>query len=326
MVDKVPKVDDVKLYVIEAKKFHAMMGKMSQRHVLPDTIIKYQSIKIDKLISKYLLRIQGYRFLSTIQIEKGYLAIFSKMFGKLQTDELNGERIQYFLKERQYGANSCRFVLKTLNCLFKHGIEIGCLVENPIAGLKLPKMPKTIPKFVDIRLIDRILRKMRGRIKLYFMILRYTGMRPGEALALKVGNVKKTSCYNRKTNQTLPYSAFVFKSPKTNNERLIPIHKNLIQTLEKYIQDKPPNEHLFKSKSGEGHQKSMQSALKRCLTKMKLKGVNVYTFRHSVATELLAKTGDLRAVQTILGHASSKTTEIYAHALESVKVSAIGSL
>lgn len=317
---------EVELYVLNALRSYELSKKLEQPICSIEIQREIETVSLPHMISAYLQSLQRYRQPSTIRIERDYLRVFEKSLSPYLSNEITTELIQDFLEKKKYSANSTRFLLKTLKCLFEFGLKNSWTQANPVLTIKMPKPPKTIPRFVDIEILDRLLNAMNGRTKLYFSILRFTGMRPSEAVQLKVRHIRQSTCFDRLTKLTRAYPAFIFLAQKTNSERVVPIHPTLESLLKPYIKGMGPDEYLFKNKAGTSYQPSMNSALDRLKKRLGITGVNLYTFRHSVATDLLAKTGDLRAVQTILGHSSSSTTEIYAHTLEATTLNAINLL
>lgn len=108
----------------------------------------------------------------------------------------------------------------------------------------------------------------------------------------------------------------LIKQAKGKKDRIAPISEKIIELLRQYYKAYKPTVWLF-----EGQQKgeqytaeSLQSVLKQALQKSNIKKpVSLHWLRHSYATHLLESGTDLRFIQELLGHNSSKTTEIYTH-------------
>ena len=133
------------------------------------------------------------------------------------------------------------------------------------------------------------------------------GLRRGELLNLKPENV------DSKRHLLLILNA------KGKKDRVIPISDKVIAMLREYYKMYKPKIWLFEGQNaGEQYSdKSIQSVLKQALEKAKIsKPVTLHWLRHSYATHLLESGTDLRYIQELLGHKSSKTTEIYTHVTE----------
>ncbi len=110
------------------------------------------------------------------------------------------------------------------------------------------------------------------------------------------------------------------RQSKGKKDRLVPISQTLIAELRTYYQAYKPKKWLFEGQ-GVGDsvpvpysEKSLENVLKQALTKAGIKKpVTLHWLRHSYATHLLESGTDLRYIQELLGHKSSKTTEIYTH-------------
>ena len=99
-------------------------------------------------------------------------------------------------------------------------------------------------------------------------------------------------------------------------DRVVPISNRLIDILREYYKAFKPKAWLFEGKfpNTKYSEKSLENVLKQSLTKTKIsKKVSLHWLRHSYATHLLENGTDLRYIQELLGHSSSRTTEIYTH-------------
>lgn len=108
----------------------------------------------------------------------------------------------------------------------------------------------------------------------------------------------------------------IIKQSKGKKDRIVPISDKTVNMLREYYKAYRPQTWLFEGQTvGEQYsEKSLQSVLKHSIAKAKInKPVTLHWLRHSYATHLLEAGTDLRYIQDLLGHSSSRTTEIYTH-------------
>ncbi len=102
---------------------------------------------------------------------------------------------------------------------------------------------------------------------------------------------------------------------KGNKDRTTLLGRSTAELLRNYMEHYRPTDHLFTGQNGGAYSaRSLQKVLGAALSKAGItKPATMHTLRHSFATHLLEQGTDLRYIQALLGHASSKTTEIYTH-------------
>jgi integrase/recombinase XerD len=102
---------------------------------------------------------------------------------------------------------------------------------------------------------------------------------------------------------------------KGKKDRYTLLSPKTLDLLRRYVQQYKPQEYLFEGPSNQPYSdRSIQAILKSALQTAAIeKRVTVHTLRHSFATHLLEAGTDLRYIQSLLGHESSRTTEIYTH-------------
>ena len=108
------------------------------------------------------------------------------------------------------------------------------------------------------------------------------------------------------------------KNAKGKKDRYVPLAERTVDMLRYYLKHYVPEDYVFEGlKGGRYSPSSVQKFLKKYCEELGIKKkVSPHTLRHSYATHLLENGVDIRYIQHILGHASSKTTEIYTHITE----------
>ncbi len=102
---------------------------------------------------------------------------------------------------------------------------------------------------------------------------------------------------------------------KGKKDRYTLLSSKTLELLRTYFKEYKPKEYLFEGQEGGGYTaRSVQAFFQEICKKVGIKKkVSVHTLRHSFATHLLENGTDLRYIQVLLGHESSKTTEVYTH-------------
>jgi len=168
-----------------------------------------------------------------------------------------------------------------------------------------PKRAKVLPNVLSKEEIKLILNAHSNiKHKAMLSMIYSCGLRRSELLHLRFSDI------DAKRNIVL------LKNAKGKKDRIAPLSPKILQMLREYYINYKPAVWLFEGQiKGEQYsEKSLQSVLKQALQKTGItKPVTLHWLRHSYATHLLESGTDLRYIQELLGHSSSKTTEIYTH-------------
>lgn len=168
-----------------------------------------------------------------------------------------------------------------------------------------PKRAKVLPNVLSKEEVKLILNAHSNiKHKMMLSLIYSCGLRCGELLALKPVDIDS----NR--------NIVLLKNSKGKKDRIAPLSPKILEMLREYYKAYKPTTYLFEGViPGEPYSdKSLQSVLKQALKKVgNTKPVSLHWLRHSFATHLLESGTDLRYIQELLGHSSSKTTEIYTH-------------
>lgn len=108
---------------------------------------------------------------------------------------------------------------------------------------------------------------------------------------------------------------FNIKGAKGNKDGMVTLSEGILELLRKYVKEYKPKNWLFEGQKGEQYSTTSIQAIFRQSKSLSgiIKNATVHTLRHSFATHLLEAGTDHRYKQSLLGHSSSKTTEIYTH-------------
>ncbi len=177
--------------------------------------------------------------------------------------------------------------------------------EIDIDKIRRPRHEHKLPNVLSKDEVKQILSAPQNIKHRTMLSLIYAcGLRRSELLNLKPGSIDSKR------------GLLIIKQAKGYKDRIVPISEKALALLREYYLMYRPKEWLFEGQqAGEQYSaESLQKVLKNALGKAKIKKpVTLHWLRHSYATHLLESGTDLRYIQELLGHRSSKTTEIYTH-------------
>jgi integrase/recombinase XerD len=168
-----------------------------------------------------------------------------------------------------------------------------------------PKRSKVLPNVLskeEVKVILEAHSNLKHRVML--SMIYSCGLRCGELLALLPVHIDSKR------------HIILLKNSKGKKDRIVPLSPRILELLRDYYKTYKPLVYLFEGqKKGNPYDaRSLQLVLKQALIKAGIeKPVTLHWLRHSYATHLMESGTDLRFIQELLGHNSSKTTEIYTH-------------
>jgi integrase/recombinase XerD len=218
--------------------------------------------------------------------------------------------------------------LSAIKQLYRFAFEEGLRADNPAVQIAGPGRDKRLPKTLTIEEVDRLLEAAvtqgrteadRLRNTCLMQVLYATGMRVSELVSLPMAAARGDP-------------RMLLIRGKGGKERMVPLSPPARAAMADWLtrrdaQDdalrakgKPVSAFLFPSRGKAGH--LTRHAFYMLIKEIAVSGgvspdkVTPHTLRHAFATHLLQNGADLRAIQTLLGHADVATTEIYTHVLE----------
>lgn len=273
------------------------------------------------LITEFLNYISLERGLSqnTFLAYKRDLERYSSFLAKKNKsfEEIKSEDITTFLweeKENKKATASLARNLAAIKSLHRFLVSYGFLKEDVTVLLNSPKIAKKLPKVLNIEEVDALLKQPKKernwegiRNQAILELMYATGLRVSELSTLTVGRTELKSRIVRCIG-------------KGSKERIVPFGKKAKQAIENYLEERPKldskrSDYLFLTVHGNriSRQRIWQLIKKYISLAGIEKKISPHTLRHSFATHLLQRKASLRVVQSMLGHSSVVTTEIYTH-------------
>lgn len=186
-------------------------------------------------------------------------------------------------------------VINAIRFLYKFGLD----KKYDKVSFKRPRNEKKLPKVIDGEFIKEKLSKIDNIKHKAILTLTYSvGLRVSEVVNLKIEDID--------SKRMLIH----IKNAKGKKDRIVPLSQTVLELLREYWKEYKPKIYLFNSQSsGQYSIQSCQKIYKKYIDEVS----SIHTLRHSSFTNLLESGTDLRIIQKIAGHSSSKTTEIYTH-------------
>ena len=191
--------------------------------------------------------------------------------------------------------------LSILKRFFNYCIDMQWIESNPFRLIKALKIPIKERYFFSDNEINMILENA-GKYKAFYEVLLYTGIRP-------------TDCYKLATKH-LQGRYLTLRMNKTGGRLSIPLSNHIISTLEALSKQCESDETLlFDTFRSDRQKKNCVKTMQSNFTVdfVRKNNINLHTFRHTYAHNMLNKGVPKEVLQTLLGHRSIKTTEIYAN-------------
>ncbi|MFT3737995.1 MAG: tyrosine-type recombinase/integrase [Breznakibacter sp.] len=199
---------------------------------------------------------------------------------------------------------SSTFQNQTLSALKKFYV-IQFQRDLDTEGIERPGRSRSLPKVMDKKDLQKFFESIKNpKHRMAFETIYAHGLRRSELLNLKLQHIDRMRGLISVINS------------KGKKDRVIPISKRWLENAKSYYQSYRPQvffiEGQYPGKSLTAS--SLQKVFDQVLTQSKIgKPFTIHCLRHSYATHLLENGTDLRYIQELLGHKSSKTTEIYTH-------------
>lgn len=252
----------------------------------------------------YLLKLELKRY--SDNTVRNYVACFEAFINYYRGEDpitLNEIDIRNYLQKLIQEGKSNSYVNLAVNSIkFYYEIVLG--MPNRFYAIERPRKEKQLPEVLPKEDIVKIMQYTNNiKHKCIIGLLYSSGLRRSELLNLKVTDIDSKRM------------VVTIKSAKGNKDRISILSASILKGLQNYYRKYRPKTYLFEGQSGNKY--SGSSVLNIVVMAAKKAGiqkkVTPHMLRHSFATHLLENGTDIRHIQLLLGHSSTKTTEIYTH-------------
>jgi len=303
LIKRIKKLEDAKWsYSLDA--WHLPNNEENRKRFKLENAV-LQADKITK-IEQFKQWLQSKRYSdNTVKTYTDALKSFLLFYNTKPIEAITNEDIiiynNDFILENKLSASYQNQIVNAVKLFFR-------TIENKVMNEQLihrPKSEKKLPNVLSKEEVKLILNAHCNiKHKAMLSLIYSCGLRRSELLKLKPLDI------DSKRN------IITIRAAKGKKDRIVPLSEKILAMLREYYKSNKPKTWLFEGQNtGEQYsEKSLQSVLKQALEKVNnKKPVTLHWLRHSYATHLLESGTDLRYIQELLGHSSSKTTEIYTH-------------
>jgi len=282
---------------LDLKTEETIFAKTTQHSEIVELIGKYRQWMEHKRYSPN--SIDSY----TDAVKRFLTFLYPKRASEIEAEDMVGFVNEYVIANN-YSFSYQNQIINGVKLFYKEVIHAKLDIEK----LQRPRREHKLPNVLSKDEVKMILCSVENK-KHYTMlsIIYACGLRRSELINLKPENIDSKR------------HLLLIVNSKGKKDRVIPISDKIIELLRVYYKMYKPKKWLFEGQFPEMKysETSLQKVLKKALIIAKIKKpVTLHWLRHSYATHLLENGTDLRYIQELLGHKSSKTTEIYTHVTE----------
>jgi len=242
----------------------------------------------------------------SLQTAKTYVSLFERFlnyFAEHEADELSEIEVREFLLKKHEEGVSDSLLNQYINAI-KFYYEVVKGMPHRFYDIRRPQKKHKLPVVLSKKEVQRLFMVCKNiKHRCIIGLLYSAGLRRSELLNLKVQDIDSDRmCIH-------------VKNAKGGKDRISILSKSLLTDLRKYYRQYRPKTFIVEGIKGQSYSGcSVGKVVDRMAKRANIqKKVSPHTLRHSFATHLLESGTDLRYIQALLGHSSSKTTEIYTH-------------
>ncbi|WP_171037046.1 site-specific tyrosine recombinase/integron integrase [Maribacter algarum] len=253
---------------------------------------------------EYLLKLELKRYANSTV--KTYVSFFEMFINFHKDKELHGideSDIRVFLQNLVQRKVSNSYVNQAINSIkFYYEVVLG--MPNRFYDIERPRKESKLPQVISKDEVLSIIENTNNiKHKCIVKLLYSSGLRRSELLNLKITDIDSKRML------------VMVRGSKGKKDRQTLLSKSTLEDLRSYFREWKPQEYLFEGRKASKYgPESVLNIVKRAAAKAGIRQtVTPHVLRHSFATHLLESGTDIRQIQVLLGHGSTKATEIYTH-------------
>ena len=240
----------------------------------------------------------------TIKVYAGMFTEFINYYHKFDIDTINEAQIisflRYLVMDRKVSTSYQNQAINAVKFYYEKVLK----GQRKFYFIERPNSEITLPVVFNEEEVIRLFSSVSNiKHKCMLMLAYSAGLRLGEIVRLKLSDIDRERMQIR------------VEESKGRKDRYTKLSARFLVTYDKYLEEHKPVEYVFNgAKGGIYSESSVQNMMSTTLKKAGItKEASIKTLRHTFATHSLENGVDLRYIQSMMGHASSKTTEIYTH-------------
>lgn len=241
---------------------------------------------------------------STIKTYSNLFEEFINYYFRLDIDGIDEKQIilflRYLVNDRKVSASYQNQAINAIKFYYERVLG----GQRKLYFIDRPRKEHKLPEVLNISEIKQLLAAVDNIKHRTIIMLGYSaGLRLGEIVRLKINDIDRERM-----------QIHVVQS-KGKKDRYTKLAVKFLTAMDKYVEEYHPKEFLFEGAKGDDYSpRSVQNMIRDIVAKTEIKKqVTMHTLRHTFATHSLENGVDLRYIQSMMGHESSKTTEIYTH-------------
>lgn len=270
-------------------------------------------------VTEFLADREGRVAASTVATDRRFLLALPVSVERSPVGELTHAEIERYVHRLRVSAGTKKRAVISLSAFFGWAVKRGYRIDNPARGVQVAgEVPLHAATMATWDEVEEIAGKITNPgYRLYVRLMAYTGLRPGEMRALRVGDI---SGGRLRVLRSHP-EGHVEKDVKNHQARFVPVAGAVRADLERRIENRPPRDRVFTAPGG-GLIASRN--LRRDVHWAKIAPeLRLYDLRHVAVSEWVRAGVPLATVRTWAGHSSLAVTSRYTHVAGSEDAAAL---